>query len=434
MRQPDNLTASYAAEIQAPRSSQRRSVPSRRLDRGFRLAGALPRLVPAAWPRRPSAGSPGRRRLLGQLLRRVSSVTFASSRMKSTTLSSNIGPRSDSARLRVLAEELHHLLLLAADSASASARIARVISSGADGDAVDPADLGQQQPEPHAAFGDGAVLGAAACPRPCPCRPRPAGRPCGRLSSALPDLVEFLARPCPPATAKLAMSASASSNWRFRRRRGELVVFALHLLGDQRRASRPASSKPSFLASSSSIAGTTARCSFLAVMSNVRRLAGQLLDAVLLREGHLDRAGLAWLHALHLLAEARDEAGAADLDLGVLAGAAGERARRRSCPGSRRSALRPSRPRSRLLRRRLRSRLRLAISVSALSIGFRRRLGLQAGQLDGAEIGHGDFRQQLQLDLELQVAAASPSRLTTSTFGCIAGRRPRSASTCGWPR
>ena len=45
----------------------------------------------------------------------------------------------------------------------------------------------------------------------------------------------------------------------------------------------------------------------------------------------------------------------------------------------------------------------------------RRRLGLQAGQLDGGEIRQRDVGQQLQLDLELQVLGAG-SALTSSTL------------------
>ena len=55
------------------------------------------------------------------------------------------------------------------------------------------------------------------------------------------------------------------------------------------------------------------------------RLAGELLAHVVLRERHLQRAGLAGADADQLLLEARDELAGADHDLDALAGAALER-------------------------------------------------------------------------------------------------------------
>ena len=99
---------------------------------------------PAPWPAPPAVT--------------VFSSTLASSSMKSTTFSSNSGPRRRLGGPRILPEELEHLLLLA--------RIARRLGPHRPGhlvrrhrDAVHPADLRQQQAEPHPPLRDGAVIG-----------------------------------------------------------------------------------------------------------------------------------------------------------------------------------------------------------------------------------------------------------------------------------
>ena len=76
-------------------------------------------------------------------------------------------------------------------------------------------------------------------------------------------------------------------------------------------------------------------------------LAGQLLGAVVVGERDVDGALVAGGRARELLLEAGDEPAGAELDHLVAALAAGERRRRRACPGSPSPRSRPRRPRAR---------------------------------------------------------------------------------------
>ena len=85
------------------------------------------------------------------------SVCLASSATKSTTLFSNTGARRRGERLRVLAVVVVDLLLLAREAADLGDQRLLVLVLG-HFDLVLVADLGDHQPEAHAALGDLAVL------------------------------------------------------------------------------------------------------------------------------------------------------------------------------------------------------------------------------------------------------------------------------------
>ena len=146
----------------------------------------------------------------------VFSSTLASSRTKSTTFSSKSGAAQRLGRPRVLPEELEHLLLLA--------RIAHRLRPHRPGhlvlrhgDAVGPADLRQQQPQPHPPLGDRAVvrlqrlLVLVLVVVVQPPRLRSASRRCQIWLNSCSTM--------PSGEANFATSASASSNCRFSRSR-----------------------------------------------------------------------------------------------------------------------------------------------------------------------------------------------------------------------
>ena len=138
-------------------------------------------------------------------------------------------------------------------------------------------------------------------------------------------------------------------------------------------------------------------------------LPGEVLVAVLLREGDRDRPVLARAHPFQLVGEPRNEPGAAKLDVDVVACPVGERDAvdladeidRQHFAGGGAGMLAP---RLQLLRGDLHQfpvagghfRQRLIHQL-------RRHLGLAADQADLAEIRQGDIRQQLEFDLEFQV-------------------------------
>ena len=216
---------------------------------------------------------------------------------------------------------------------------------------------------------------------------------------------------------------------------GQLVVFALDLPRDQRRAARPASSKPSFCGQFIvDCRDRTSRCSFLAVTSNVRLLAGQVLARQYSpgRSPSMVRVSPG-RHALELLGEARDEAAAADLHRSRPCRCRRGTPRRRSGRCSRRAGPRPSAaprsPSSSAASPPARG-CAAAMSASALSTvsggasAFRRVSSM--APKSGSAISGSSSSSTLN---SRSAGSAAASRLTRSTFGCIAGRRPRSLST-----
>ena len=173
------------------------------------------------------------------------------------------------------------------------------------------------------------------------------------------------------------------------------------------------SSKPSFFANSSSSAGTTARFSACAVTSKLAALpatvgtpysAGKVTSIVRVSPGFMPSS---------CSLKPGMKPGPADFDLDPLAGAAGEFGPvdpsdvvDRQHLALRRAAI------AQLLRR---DRLERAVALGdvrqRLVHPLRRGLDLHPGQLDRAEVGQRDLRQQLELDLELQVLSRAAARI-----------------------
>ena len=199
------------------------------------------------------------------------------------------------------------------------------------------------------------------------------------------------------------------------------------------------SSKPSFFASSSSSAGTTARFSACAVTSKVAALparvgtpysAGKVTSIVRVSPGFMPSS---------CSLKPGMKPGPADLDLDVLARAAGKfgPVDPADVVDRQHLALRGAAIAQLLRRDRLEGAVALGDVRQRLVHRLRRRLDLHPGQLDRAEVGQRDLRQQLELDLELQVL--SPRRRSDrgsghrSSAAAPGAGRARSAP-AGWPR
>ena len=133
----------------------------------------------------------------------------------------------------------------------------------------------------------------------------------------------------------------------------------------------------------------------------LRSFAGEGLAAVILREGDVDRAGLARRHALELLGKAGNEVRPRHLDVHIRARAADKRlAIDAACVIDRQRLALGSR--ARLLHR-------LQPLLAAGDVGQRlvhrlgRRFRLEPGQRQPGEVGWRHLRQQLNLDGELQI-------------------------------
>ena len=263
------------------------SAAGRRQCRRLRpAAGPIQRRLGRAWALRRGGdrGRPsGSRR---QFLRRHRSArsTFASSSTKSTTFSSKIGAAQRLRRLRVLAEELHHLLLPGRDSASP-----RRASPGSSR----PAPTVMPLTRPISASSRPSRTRRSAMARYSACSvssslpsSSSSSRPCLAVGlDALPDLVELgldhaLAapgsRPARPARRATARFSRSRASWSYSR--CICSVISLPQLGQRprSRASRPARRRPP---------APSARFSALAVTSNSAALPASVLGAVVLGEG-----------------------------------------------------------------------------------------------------------------------------------------------------
>ena len=189
------------------------------------------------------------------------------------------------------------------------------------------------------------------------------------------------------------------------------------------------------MANSSSIGGLAGRFDQRRGGLELGRLSGELLAGVVLREVHLQRAGLAGADAIELLLEARNELAGADHDLDAFAGAAVEQFA-------------------------VDAALEVdghAIAVLGLgAFGLRgigtvlvgdtldRLVDLGVGDLDhrllhreGLEIGELDRRHHFDRDRVGQIGLAGEqfldfvlSRSACVIFGSVARRKPRSVKIC----
>ena len=274
-----------------------------------------------------------------------------------------------------------------------------------------------------------AVVGASASPRPCPCRPRRAGRPSCRPRPAARS-GRTPPPPCPRGTGKSARSASASSSARFTRMPRQRVVFALQGARAPSPAASPRPRSRGRLAKLVVHRGQDRALQRLARHLEARRLAGQLRRAVLGREGHVDGTGLARPDAVELLGEAGDEALArrprSACRWRCRPGTARPRPRRPRPPAGPRSRTPPSRPcsagRSSVMSSSL--RLRWAIEASVFSICSSPGSAFSRSSSMPAKSGIGI--SGITSISTLNSRSVPSAKFTSSIFGCSAGRRPRS--------
>ena len=194
-------------------------------------------------------------------------------------------------RLRVLAEELHHLLLLArvapgllrASRAPAPRRRRLMLLVRPISDSSRPSRMRRSAMA--------AVLGAAASPRPCPCRPRRAGRPSCRPRPAARS-GRTRPPPCPAAPGSPPARPGVEQRALHPHARHR-VVFALQVSAHRVPQLRQRPRSRGSLGKGVVHRGQDRTLQRLARHLEARRLAGQLRRPVLGREGHVDGTGLA---------------------------------------------------------------------------------------------------------------------------------------------